>query len=89
MIETEAIKGPLNITAPSPVTNREFTQALAHALHHPALAPAPAFAMRLLLGEMADAMILDGRRVLPAKAEMNGFEFRYPDLDSALRQIYQ
>ena len=88
-IETEAIKGPLNVTAPSPVTNREFTQALAHALHRPALAPAPAFAMRLLLGEMADAMILDGRRVLPAKAEMNGFEFRYPDLDSALRQIYQ
>jgi hypothetical protein len=88
-METEAIKGPLNVTAPGPVTNREFTQALARALHRPALAPAPAFAMRLLLGEMADAMILNGRRVLPAKAEMNGFEFRYPDLDSALRQIYQ
>jgi uncharacterized protein (TIGR01777 family) len=88
-IDTVAIKGPLNLTAPSPVTNREFTGALAHALHRPALAPAPAFAMRLLLGEMADAMILNGRRVLPATAEMNGFEFRYPDLESALRQIYQ
>ena len=88
-IETETVKGPLNLTAPSPATNREFTQALASALHRPALAPAPAFAMRLLLGEMADAMILNGRRVLPAKAEMNGFAFRYPDLESALRQIYQ
>ena len=83
------IRGPLNLTAPGPVTNREFTQALARALHRPAIAPAPAFALRFLLGEMADAMILNGRRVLPAKAEMKGFEFRYPDLDSALRQIYQ
>jgi len=88
-IDTEMVKGPLNLTAPGPVTNREFTQALARALHRPAIAPAPAFALRFLLGEMADAMILNGRRVLPAKAEMKGFEFRYPDLDSALRQIYQ
>lgn len=87
-IDDPAITGPLNLTAPSPVTNREFTQALAHALHRPALAPAPAFALRLALGEMADAMILSGQRVLPAKATRNGFEFRYPDLESALRQIY-
>jgi len=88
-IDNETINGPLNVTAPSPATNREFMQALAQALHRPAFAPAPAFALRLLLGEMADAMILNGRRVLPVKAERNGFEFRYPDLDSALRQIYQ
>ena len=88
-IETTAIKGPLNLTAPGPVTNREFTEALARALHRPALVPTPAFALRLLLGEMADAMILNGRRVLPATAERSGFEFRYPDLDSALQQIYQ
>jgi uncharacterized protein (TIGR01777 family) len=88
-MNTETVTGPLNVTAPAPATNREFTQALARALHRPALAPAPAFALRLLLGEMADAMVLNGRRVLPAKAEMNGFEFRYPDLDSALQQIYQ
>ena len=87
-IDTPAIKGPINLTAPAPVTNREFTQALARALHRPALAPAPAFALRILLGEMADAMILSGQRVLPEKATMNGFEFRYPDLDSALRAIY-
>lgn len=88
-IDTPAIKGPINLTAPSPVTNREFTQALAHALHRPALAPAPAFALRLLLGEMADALILSGQRVLPAKATTSGFEFKYPDLDSALRAIYR
>ena len=88
-IETDVIRGPLNVTAPSPVTNREFAAALGRALHRPALAPAPAFALRLMLGEMADAMILEGQRVLPAKATRNGFEFRYPDLDSALRHIYR
>jgi len=88
-IDNPEIKGPINLTAPSPVTNREFTAALAHALHRPALAPAPAFALRLAFGEMADAVILSGQRVLPAKATRNGFEFRYPDLGSALRQIYQ
>ncbi len=88
-IDTAAIKGALNVTAPSPATNREFTQALARALHRPALVPAPAFAVRLMLGEMSDALILNGQRVLPARATTNGFEFRYPDLDSALREIYR
>ena len=87
-IDNPEIKGPINLTAPSPVTNREFTAALAHALHRPAFAPAPAFALRLAFGEMADAVILSGQRVLPATAERNGFQFRYPDLESALRQIY-
>jgi len=88
-IDNAAVTGPTNLTAPSPVTNREFTAALARVLRRPALAPAPAFALRLMLGEMADAMILNGRRVLPAKAERGGFEFRYPDLESALQQIYR
>ena len=87
-IESADVTGPLNVTAPAPVTNREFTRALGRALHRPAIAPAPAFALRLLLGEMADAMILSGQRVRPDKAERGGFAFRYPDLDSALRQIY-
>jgi uncharacterized protein (TIGR01777 family) len=88
-IETSAIKGPLNVTAPGAATNREFTQVLARVLHRPALAPAPAFVLRAALGEMADAMILSGQRVLPAKATMYGFQFRYPDLESALREIYR
>ena len=88
-IDNASIKGPLNVTAPGPVTNREFTDTLARTLHRPALAPAPAFALKLMLGEMADAMILNGQRVLPDKAERGGFEFRYRDLDTALRHIYQ
>ena len=88
-IDRTDVKGPLNLTAPAPVTNREFTAALARVLHRPALAPAPAFMLRLALGEMADALILSGQRVLPAKATRDGFQFRYPDLDSALRQIYR
>ena len=87
-METADVQGPLNVTAPSPVTNRAFMRALGSALRRPAIAPAPAFALRLLLGEIADAMILSGQRVLPDKAERGGFVFRYPDLDSALRQIY-
>ena len=88
-IDSSDVKGPINLTAPSPVTNREFTATLARALHRPVLAPAPAFALRLVFGEMADAVILSGQRVLPAKATRSGFQFRYPDLPSALRQIYQ
>jgi len=88
-IDASEINGPLNVTAPAPVTNQELAKALGRALHRPALAPAPAFAIRLVLGEMADAMVLSGQRVLPAKATRNGFEFRYPDLESTLQQIYR
>lgn len=88
-IDTQTIKGPLNITAPGPVTNREFTHVLARTLGRPAYAPAPAFALRAVLGEMADAIILSGQRVLPARATTTGFQFRYPDLESALREIYR
>lgn len=88
-IDEPRINGPLNVTAPAPATNRELAEALGRAMHRPAFAPAPAFALRLLLGEMADAMILSGQRVLPAKATLAGFQFRYPDLDSALKRIYR
>jgi len=88
-VEQPDIDGPLNATAPAPATNRELAAALGRALRRPAFAPAPAFALRLLLGEMADALILSGQRVLPTRATRGGFEFRYPDLDSALQQIYR
>jgi len=88
-IHEAAVNGPLNVTAPAPATNRELANALGRALRRPAVAPAPAFALRLLLGEMADALILSGQRVLPAKATRGGFQFRYPDLESALQQIYE
>lgn len=79
-----AVAGPLNVTAPHPATSREFSRALGRALGRPSVLPAPAFALRMLLGEMAE-MILTGQRVVPAKALALGFEFRYPDLDAALR----
>ena len=78
-----ALRGPVNATAPHPVTNLEFTHALAAALHRPAMFFVPGFALRLALGEMA-TMVLTGQRVVPAAAETAGFSFQYPDLAPAL-----
>ena len=82
------VAGPLNATAPAPETNRDFAKALGRALHRPAFAPAPAFALRLLLGEMADALLLSGQRAVPEKAQRLGFQFRYARLDDALAAIF-
>ena len=71
------------------MTNREFSRALGRALHRPAFMPAPAFALRLALGEMADALLLSGQRAVPAKAEHLGFRFRYTLLDEALGAIFR
>ena len=82
-----AVSGPLNVTAPEPVTNREFAKTLGRVLHRPAIMPAPSSALRAVLGEMA-SMIVEGQRVLPAKAGELNFRFRYPRLEPALRAIY-
>ncbi len=82
-----AVSGPLNVSAPNPVTNLEFVRTLGRVLGRPALVPAPAFALRLVLGEIADA-VLSGQRVLPGKAQALGFDFRYPALKAALQAIY-
>ena len=87
-IQTPAATGALNATAPNPVTNADFARALGRAMHRPAFMPAPAFALRLMLGEMADALLLSGQRAVPAKAERLGFVFRYPQLDQALAAIF-
>jgi uncharacterized protein (TIGR01777 family) len=87
-IERNAVTGPLNATAPNPATNAEFASALGRALHRPAFMPAPAFALRLILGEMADALLLSGQRAVPAKAQALGFTFKYPRLDDALAAIF-
>jgi len=86
-LTTGALSGPLNVTAPNPVTNGEFARTLGRVLRRPALVPAPAFALRAVLGEMADALVT-GQRVLPAKAHELGFGFSYPLLETALRGIY-
>jgi uncharacterized protein len=82
------VTGPLNATAPSPVTNREFARTLGRALHRPSWVTTPALPIRLALGEMADALLLTGQRVLPGKAEALGFKFRFPVLEPALREIF-
>ena len=88
-LATPAIVGPLNVTAPGPVTNEEFSRTLGRVLGRPSWLKAPAFALRLALGEMADALVLGGQRVLPDIAREHGFAFRYPTLEPALRAIYR
>ena len=87
-LATQSVSGPLNVTAPGPVTNEEFSQTLGRALGRPSWLRAPSFALRLVLGEMADALVLGGQRVLPEVAQRRGFVFRHPTLDAALKQIY-
>ncbi len=88
IIETAAIAGPVNATAPVPVSNREFARALGRALGRPALIPAPSFALKLILGEMAGPLVLTGQRVIPHCALSHGFHFRYPEIDQAFRGIF-
>ena len=88
-LATASVRGPLNVTSPAPVTNREMAAAICRALHRPSFMPAPAFALRLALGEMAGAMILNGQRVLPRLAQQSGFTFRYESIDAALAEIYR
>jgi uncharacterized protein len=83
-LEDERWSGPINGTAPEPVSNREFSRALGHALHRPSLLPVPGFALGLLYGEMAET-VTTGARVVPAKALVLGYDFRHPELEEALR----
>ena len=81
------LRGPVNVTAPGAVRNREFARQLGRALRRPSFLPLPGFALRLLFGAMAEEMFLDGQRVLPKAAEASGYRFRYPDLPAALAAI--
>jgi uncharacterized protein (TIGR01777 family) len=80
-------EGPFNLTAPNPVANVDFARSLGRALHRPSLLPAPAFALRGVLGEMADALVIGGQRVVPRRALDLGFPFRYDTLDPALAAL--
>jgi ligand-binding SRPBCC domain-containing protein len=84
VLVTESLKGPVNAVSPSPITNREFTSALAAVLCRPALMPAPRFAVRLALGELADALLFASARVIPTKLLNSGFRFQDSDLSLAL-----
>jgi uncharacterized protein (TIGR01777 family) len=84
-IAREDLSGPLNAVSPAPSTNAEFTKTLGRVLKRPTLLPLPAFAARLVLGGMADALLLSSARVEPAQLLASGFEFRFPELEGALR----
>jgi len=86
-LTAERVDGALNVTAPHPVPNREFAATIGAVLHRPSWLPAPALALRLLLGEMADALLLNGQRALPARALEAGYTFRYPLLEPALTAL--
>jgi hypothetical protein len=87
-LENGAVRGPLNVVSPQPVRNAEFTRVLAKTLHRPALFPAPAFALRLLLGGMADELLLSSQRALPAQLEKLGYRFVHPELPAALACLF-
>jgi uncharacterized protein (TIGR01777 family) len=89
MLRNDRVVGAVNATAPEPVQNAEFAHALGRALHRPSFMPTPAFALRLLLGEMADALLLSGQRAIPAKADALGYSFKYRRLETALAAIVE
>ncbi len=87
ILRHEALRGPVNMNAPNPVTNAEFTRTLAEVLKRPAILPIPAFAARLAFGELADEGLLASARVEPKKLIENGFQSAYPELGPALRHL--
>ena len=87
VLDQPTLRGPLNVVAPQPCTNAEFTQTLGQVLRRPTVLPLPAWAARLALGEMAEGLLLSSQRVLPARLLESGFRFELPDLAGALRQL--
>ena len=86
-LHNESVNGPVNVVAPHPARVSEFVQTLGDVLHRPTLLPLPAFAVRMLLGEMGQTLLLDSANVLPAKLEAAGYGFIHPELKSALRAV--
>jgi uncharacterized protein (TIGR01777 family) len=86
LLEHPEISGPVNFTAPNPVRNKELAQALGRVMGRPAFLPAPGFMLRLILGEFG-SILLEGQRVLPQKLLQAGFQFQYPEIEGALRQV--
>jgi uncharacterized protein len=87
IVQTPEIDGPVNATAPHPVTNKHLSRALGHAMHRPSLMPTPGFAIKIAIGEFADS-VLTGQRVIPARAQASGYHFRYPEIEQAFRGIF-
>jgi len=83
-LTNKSLSGPINVVAPQPVTNAEFTRVFGSVLHRPTVFPMPAFAARIALGEMADEMLLSSARVVPSKLQAAGYQFQHPDLRGGL-----
>lgn len=88
-LETNLLSGPANAVSPNPVRNAEFSSTLARVLHRPAIFPAPPFALRLALGELADSLLLASQKVYPTKLQRLGYRFLFPDLQPALAAVLQ
>jgi uncharacterized protein (TIGR01777 family) len=86
-LTTDSVSGPMNVGSPNPVTNAEYTRTLGRLLNRPTVFPLPTPAARLILGQVADELLLASARVEPAKLKETGYEFRYPELESALRHL--
>ncbi|HTZ58211.1 MAG TPA: TIGR01777 family oxidoreductase [Acidobacteriaceae bacterium] len=86
-VERPSLFGAVNVASPNPVMNREFARALGRALHRPAILPAPAMALRMMFGEMAQSTILASQRVMPAKLTAAGFEFGSPEIAGAFGEV--
>jgi uncharacterized protein (TIGR01777 family) len=87
LLKAETVQGPANMVAPSPVTNAGFTRALGHLVHRPTIFPAPAFALRLAFGEMANEVLLASTRAVPERLLDSGFQFEFPDISAALAAV--
>lgn len=86
-LSDKTLSGPVNVVAPRPVTNKEFTKAMGSALSRPTFFSVPAFAARLAFGEMADATLLSSQRAQPARLTESGFAFKHPEIEAALRHV--
>lgn len=87
VVYDDSLSGPVNVVAPHPVTNAEFTKTLGKVLNRPTIFGVPSFALKLLLGEMAGPLLLEGQRVEPSKLLASRFEFKYPELEPALKSL--
>jgi hypothetical protein len=86
-LNNDSLAGPVNVVSPNPARNSEFTRALGRALHRPTVCPLPAAAVKALFGEMGQALLLSGQRVVAEKLQTGGYKFRHPELEEALRSM--
>jgi len=86
-LQQESLAGAVNLVAPNPVTNREFTRALGQALHRPVLFPVPAVVVKAILGEMGETLLLTGQRVIPTKLQASGYTFCHTEILETLQTM--